>query len=232
MNPCGVCRKNTFLLLATIFLTIAALAQTQSSPDKPASEANSDLLLSWKDIEKNISANAKPYLDYPLPELVAAVPELKGIELAASQEDLASLLDHVGEKCIDLLQRTPKVISHENVVTRQWMTEVISHGQGVPQITHSQPRRQEFEYLLLPHQTASGVELVEYRTDKHSRGSGAADFLSTSANVLLYATVGLLTWPLRYLALRSRGSRLTNAPEEPSVVRERFCPPTLSGHLN
>jgi len=156
-------------LPATILLALAAFAQTQPPPDKPRLESNNDLFVNADDIEKKIWANAKPYLDYALPELEAAVPELKGLNPANSQEDLTSLLNRVGEKCVDLLQHTPNVISHEEVVTQQRIPIVISHGGVGLRTTPAKPQRQRFEYLLLSHQTPSGRMLEEHRTDKHGR---------------------------------------------------------------
>ncbi len=167
--------QSTLVLLVAILPAMAAFAQTQPPADKSASEGNSDLLLSSKDIEKNISANAKPYVDYPLPELEAAVPELNGLEPSTSQESLGSLLDRAGEKCVDLSRRTPNVVSQEEVITLQWIPKVISRGEASPQVTRPKPQRQKFEYLLLSHRTSSGVELVEYRTSKGGRGTGKAD---------------------------------------------------------
>jgi len=168
----GVRWERAIPILAAIFLAIAALAQTQP-PDKPRLAGNNDLFLNAQDIEKKIWANAKPYLDYALPELEAAVPELKGLSPANGQEDLTSLLDRVGEKCVDLLQRTPNVISHEEVITQQRIAIVISHGDVRPGTTHAKPQRQRFEYLLLSHQTPSGRVLEEHRTDKHGRSTTA-----------------------------------------------------------
>jgi hypothetical protein len=160
-------------LPVTVFLTLAAFAQTQPPQDKLRPESNSNLFVNAEDIEKKIWANAKPYLDYALPELEAAVPELKGLNPANSQEDLTSLLNRVGEKCVDLLQHTPNVISHEEVVTQQRIPVVISHGGVELRTTPAKPKRERFEYLLLSHQTPSGGILEEHRTDKHGRSVNA-----------------------------------------------------------
>ncbi len=134
--------------------------------------------MNTEDIEKKIWADAKPYLDYPLPELQAAVPELKGLTPADTQGDRDALLDRLGKQCIDLLQHTPNVISHEEVITQQRTLKVISHGDLRPQLIHAKPQRQEFEYLLLSHQTPSGGVLEEYRTDKHGQSAAAEGLLS------------------------------------------------------
>jgi hypothetical protein len=161
--------QRIFALPATVFLTITVIAQTAPAPDKPHLEGNIDLSLSGEDIEKKIWANAKPYLDYPLPELEAAVPELAGLNPANSLENLDSLLDRVGEKCLDLVQRVPNVISHEELLSQERTLSVISHGGMRLQPARAQPQRQKFEYLMLSHHTPSGVILEEYRRDKQGR---------------------------------------------------------------
>ena len=160
-------------IMVTIFLAIAAFAQTQPPPDKPRLEDTNP-----EDIEKKIWANAKPYLDYALPELEAAVPEIKGLTPSASQEELTSLLDHVGETCVDLVQRTPNVISDEEVITEQQTPLVIPHGDVIPRTTPAKPERQSFEYLILSRQTPSGGTLEEYRTDKDGRSVTAESVFS------------------------------------------------------
>jgi len=165
-------------ILATIFLAIAAFAQTQPPPDKPRLENTNARFVNAEDIEKKIWANAKPYLDYALPELEAAVPELKSLNPATSQEELTSILDHVGETCADLLQRTPNVISDEEVITEERTPLVISPGNVRPQTTPAKRERQRFEYLILSRQTPSGGMLEEHRTDKDGRSVTAEDVFS------------------------------------------------------
>jgi hypothetical protein len=160
VNAVGKHRYRVLVLAALLLGATAAFAQAQEPPGKPQPEVKNDLLLNWTDVEKNIWATAKPYLDYPLPALEAAVPELKGLEPAPSQEKLSFILARVGDKCVNLLQRTPNVISREEVIT---------------QAPHAKPWRQRFGYLLTSRQTPSGAVLGEYRTDDHGNpvGEGA-----------------------------------------------------------
>jgi hypothetical protein len=169
LNAVSVGWRRIFVLPATVLLTVAAIAQTAPAPDKPHLEGNIDLALNGEDIEKKIWANAKPYLDYPLPELEEAVPELAGLIPANSQENLDSLLDRMGEKCLDLMQRIPNVASHEELISQERTLSAISHGEMRLQTARAQPQRQQFEYLLLSHRTPNGVILEEYRRDKHGR---------------------------------------------------------------
>jgi hypothetical protein len=144
------------VVLMTAVVAAAALAQAQEAPAKPPPETNNDVLLNWTDVQKNIWARATPYVNDALPELEAAVPELKGLEPAPSQEQLSFILARVGSKCEGLLRRTPNVISREEVIT---------------QIGHARPLRQKFGYLMISRETPLGVLLHEYRTDTQGRGT-------------------------------------------------------------
>jgi hypothetical protein len=141
-------------VVITVIVAATAFAQSQEPPATPQLQPNNNVLLNWTDVEKNIWSKAKPYLDDPLPELEAAVPELKGLQPAASQEQLRFILAGVGQKCVHLLQRTPNVISSETVITRA---------------PHARTAQQNFGYLMLYRESPSGILLEEYRTDNHGR---------------------------------------------------------------
>jgi hypothetical protein len=97
--------------------------------------------------------NARPVLDYPLKDLLRAVPELRGLEPAANQDDLASILDKAGKVTEDLLDSMPNLVSHEAVTQQKLRTpgSVMDH------------RRIEFDYMILTHQQNVNVTLDEYR---------------------------------------------------------------------
>lgn len=141
-------------------------ASVQSAPVKNGGDS---LSLNWNDVEQNIWANAKTYVDLPMAEVVAAVPELKGLAPEENQEGLASLLGHVGQSCVDLFRHTPNLASHEEQITQQRGISRISQGAFVPLMEGVHSDRQEFGYLLLFRETKDGTELREYRTDKHGR---------------------------------------------------------------
>ena len=98
--------------------------------------------------------NAKPLLDYPLPDLLNAAPELQGLEPAKNQDDLPSISDKVGTVAEDLMDRMPDLVSHEEVTEqrRRASGKVEAH------------RRVEFEYMILVHRQDSTISLDEYRT--------------------------------------------------------------------
>jgi len=139
-----------------------------ASPFPPPSQ-NGDLLLNKQDVDRNIWANAKTYVDLPVAEIQAKVEELQGLELEAGQEDLTSLLDRVGERCVDLLHHTPNVASREEQITEQRGVSQMSQGAVRPVMAPPTRDRQEFGYLLLSHSVEGGVELQEYRTNKQGQ---------------------------------------------------------------
>ena len=97
--------------------------------------------------------NARPLLDYPLQDLLRAVPELRGLEPAPNQDDLASMLDKAGKVTEDLLDSMPNLVSHE---------EVTQQKLGAPGRVMDH-RRVEFDYMILAHQHGANATLDEYR---------------------------------------------------------------------
>lgn len=138
--------------------------QGSASPSQPG-----DLLLNAKDVDQNIWANAKTYVDLPTAEVVAAVPELQGLEPEASQEELSSLLGRIGQSSMELVHRTPNVASREDQDTNQRIVSRVWQGVMAPYTPPPAHDHQEFQYLLLSRQTETGREFHEYRTDKQGR---------------------------------------------------------------
>jgi len=98
--------------------------------------------------------NAKPLLDYPLPDLLNAAPELQGLEPAKNQDELPSILDKVGTVTKDLMDAMPNLVSHEEVTEQRLRAsgKVAAH------------RQLEFEYMILVHREGPIISLDEYRT--------------------------------------------------------------------
>lgn len=138
-----------------------------ADPRDPA--AATDPSLNWNDVDRRIWANVKTYVDLPVREVVAAVPDLKGLTEAESQADLASLLDKVGKSCVELLRRTPSVTSRETQITSQRAMGPTSKGAMVEGELLPTQEKQTFSYLLLSRVSDAGIELKEYRTDKKGR---------------------------------------------------------------
>jgi len=103
--------------------------------------------------EQSYYLNARPLLEYPLKDLLKAAPELRGLEPAANQDELASILDKAGKVTENLLQSMPNLVSHEEVTQQKLRApgSVTDH------------RRLQFDYMILTHQLGANVTLDEYR---------------------------------------------------------------------
>src|SRR5450631_2577403 len=118
------------------------------------SQSNPRLEPTPQAFDRLIWANAKSYLDDPLPQLTADIPELEGLDPVSDQQSLPEFLKKTGDKTLELLGKMPNVISHESVVIKV-------EPKGPTTYQH-------FDYLVLRHEDeANGVvTLDEYRTDK------------------------------------------------------------------
>jgi len=94
----------------------------------------------------------------PIPELIAAVPELKGIEPARDQDELPSILQKTGENVREFFTGFQNTVSVEQV-----REERLGKNGKVKDFQNL-----KFQYLLLTQPQQGRMELEEYRTD--SRG--------------------------------------------------------------
>jgi hypothetical protein len=92
-----------------------------------------------------------------MPQLIAGIPELRGLKPVPDQEQLADLLEKTSDKCQYLLRRPPNAISRESVVT-----DIEPRGPS---------SREQSEYMVLHHDTNGAVTLDEYPTDKGKPGT-------------------------------------------------------------
>jgi len=88
--------------------------------------------------QKRFYADAKPYLLDALPDLPKAIPELHGLDSAATQQDLPGLLASVGEEIQGLLAQMPNLICREEV-----------KQSVVPRMPSLDSRPRQFNYLIL-----------------------------------------------------------------------------------
>jgi hypothetical protein len=105
------------------------------------------------------SAEAPPtVVDFTLPQLLKAIPQLRGLKPAKNQEELPALLEKVGDKAEALFHKMPNLIAHE---------EVLQARSG------AKPTRQDFR---IPHPvspTENDVTLDEYRVDLQKNTANA-----------------------------------------------------------
>jgi len=99
-------------------------------------------------------ANAHPYLDLPLAQLVDRIPELKTLQPAANQQELPGILQKMGRSVDDFVRDIGDLIAHEDVTQEKLNAK--DHVQG--------KERVQDNYLILHHGYAWGAS-AEYRMD-------------------------------------------------------------------
>jgi hypothetical protein len=105
--------------------------------------------------EQNYYANAHPYLDESLEQLIKRMPELKTIQPVPDQQALPTILEKTGEQVDDFFRKVVDLAALEEITEEKW------GGQG--QVTER--LQMEDSYLIL----RSGAEMFgtvnEYRMD-------------------------------------------------------------------
>jgi VWFA-related protein len=134
-------------------------------------------------VSRDTSEKAKSYVDYSLPELQKALPELRGLKPDLNQDQLPLLLAKVGQAVEALLRKMPSLLSHEQV-KEAWDTAdgmpAMPHmwkelDEGTPLTFNDKPLKDvpplEFDYLILFHEDPANARttIEEYRTDPKGR---------------------------------------------------------------
>jgi hypothetical protein len=171
-----------------VAVAVAAFPQTQELPSPSGDEAKAEAA--------KLYAGAHPYLDLPFPELKKVVHELSGMTPASSQEQLPDLLEKVGVKADELLQRLPDLVSEE----------AVSQSRSVPRDASGRPASVEqdetFHYLILTHPGAFGrVALSESRTTRNGK---SVDQMVGSPNFQGFLSAWVLFYPVNQVESRFR----------------------------
>lgn len=147
--------RSAFLIGFSFLFSTVVVAQHESSAWNPT----------LADLERqSIGHNGPPryvIVDLPDKKLLSYYPELKGLVIARSQDELPKLLDKVGANEAQLLSTIPTIEANENVVQEQ----LDRHGfvRGLPVFTG------HYSYLVRAHVTGEGVRFTEGRTDEQWR---------------------------------------------------------------
>jgi hypothetical protein len=106
-------------------------------------------------------------VDYSLPELQKAVPQLHGLQPDPNQDQLPVLLTKAGKVIENLLRKTPSLLSREQVEQASEMEE--GNSPISKRLNRSRPR--DFDYLTLFHEDPVNLRtmLEEYRIDPQGR---------------------------------------------------------------
>jgi len=108
-------------------------------------------------------ANAHPYLEEPLEELIERIPELKALQPAPDQQALSIILRKTGSRVQEFFQNIVDLTAHEEIAQERL------NAKGL--ITASQ--RLQYNYLILIHHDAFPPIIEEYRTDLLRESAGA-----------------------------------------------------------
>ena len=155
-------------------------------------------------------ANARPYLDEPLAQIVKRLPQLKGLEPAQSQQELPEILKRTGEQVDDFFRHITDLTAREDIsLTRLKQDKPYTQ----PQLAGERVRD---SYLILRHKARNHSEIEEYRTD--SKGDNfdhtvvKKGFLVTSGFALscnYFSTAFQPESRFRYLGDQQTGGRNT-----------------------
>lgn len=105
--------------------------------------------------DQDYYANAHPYLEEPLEQLVKRIPELKKIQPAADQEALPGILEKIAGNVDSFFQNVVNLIAQEKIT----LEKLNVRGQV------KASERVQDNYLILRHDNDTGDDMVEYRMD-------------------------------------------------------------------
>jgi VWFA-related protein len=138
--------------------------------------------------DAEIYANVHPYLDWPLAQLTASIPELKALQPAVDQQQLPFVLQNMGWAVDDFVRNVGDLIADEDV--RQ--EKLNSDG------TVQAKERVQDSYLILHHGYEWGAS-AEYRMDDKGNRVGpiglSKGYLVTSGYALSCITFSTIAQP-------------------------------------
>jgi hypothetical protein len=159
------------LLVPLLCAAAVAAQQDPNLPEPSSSVTHPDAS------DQSYYANAHPYVDLPLAQLVERIPELKALRPAQNQQELPMVLQKMGQRVDDFVRNIGDLIAHEE------MTQERLNAKGKIQ---AQERVRD-NYLILHHGYAWGAS-SEYRMDEKGNHMGPVGpekgFLATSGYAL------------------------------------------------
>jgi len=106
-------------------------------------------------------ADAHPYLEEPLEQLIREIPELKGLEPAGDQDELPMILRGTGHTVEAFFEHMVNVVAHEEV-----KQELINRKGKT-----TANRQRFYDYLILIHRDERPPRVDEYRMDANGNAS-------------------------------------------------------------
>ena len=158
-------------------------------------------------------ANAHPYIDLPMAQLVERIPELKTLQPAPDQQELSMILQNMGRSVDGFVRDIGDLIAHEDI------TQEKLNPRGNIKKEHIQAN-----YLILHHGYEWGAS-SEYRMDDRGNRLGPIGlekgYLVTSGHALScigFSTVAQSGSRFRYLGeetIDSRETRVLGFAQQP-----------------
>lgn len=184
----GLCKTSIAFLL---FSALAAGPRSLCEQKRPLYDDSESIssLTKIRAVQESY-AHAKTYVDLPLSEIKAVVPDLKGIHPKTDQQELTPTLYETAKFLVTLLPRVPNLISDEELASAQ--IPLVSRENGKPRayvnygdlsfpyigITNekelqkvirtelSMAQKNKYSYILVTSSTEGKEDLFdEYRTD-------------------------------------------------------------------
>jgi hypothetical protein len=139
--------------IALIGLVLVGAVVTGSWGSRSTSPTGSPQLIDTSG--QSYYANAHPYLEEPLEQLVERIPELKTVRPAPDQQALPMILTKTGAKVEEFFRDIVDVTAHEEI------TQERLNAKGAVKAS----RQSRYNYLILIHRDGDTPRLEEYRTD-------------------------------------------------------------------
>ncbi len=121
--------------------------------------------LTYLDVQQRLEVKSltkvKSVVDEPFPELVKAIPELKGMETAGNQDALPLILQKIGDNVAEFFRDFSNTISEEDIKVENLRADGHVKGYAV----------EKSNYLLLAKPEKWGMGLTEYRASPDGRGA-------------------------------------------------------------
>jgi hypothetical protein len=144
------------LLTASVVVLVAVVA---AWIPQAASAASGRTAESDSATEQSYYANAHPYMDEPLKQLIKRVPQLKNLHPAEDQQELPAILQKTGERVDDFFRRIVDLTAREDISLARLRQERPSSR---PDLSSENVHD---SYLILRHGNRDQPEIVEYRKD-------------------------------------------------------------------
>lgn len=140
-----------FVVVVAVMAAVFAL-RASGSATGPQSGPTSDE-------EQKFYADARPYIDEPLAQLIKRVPQLKELQPSHSQQGLPGILLKTGNQVDAFFRNVTDLTAREEISLMRLRQE---KPYMKPELTGERVRD---SYLILRHGNTGSVEIVEYRMD-------------------------------------------------------------------